>query len=85
MKLVKKLTSLIKISKNMGWRYVSFRVRFAMSKSLGLLKSKYPQNPKFQTFISLNDWRISSARFFFEEKSKLIFPKVKSELLDAFI
>lgn len=65
----------------MGWRYVSFRTRFEIFKRLGLLKPKYPQSPNFQTFISLNDWRQSSARFFFEEKSKLTFPKVKSESL----
>lgn len=48
----------------MGWRYVSFRSVFEVKKKLGLLKRKFPVNPRPIGHIKLEDWRSNKKPFF---------------------
>ena len=50
---IKRATQLVQ---NMGLRYVAFRVKFALQTKTGLLKGKFPTNPKSKEFITLKKW-----------------------------
>lgn len=81
MSVIQKAATFQNILKNMGWRYVSFRGWFEISKKTGILKSKFPQNPPLKKFISLEDWKKLPAQFFFDNKASLDFPKNPSKVL----
>jgi hypothetical protein len=54
----------VQVIKNMGWRYVSFRLRFEMKKRLGILKKRFPASPaEEKQHISLKEWREKSSFF----------------------
>ncbi|MCK5823943.1 MAG: alginate lyase family protein [Ichthyobacteriaceae bacterium] len=57
----------------MGLRYSAFRAKYTLESKLGLLKSKFPTNTNFKTFISLDEWRELKIPFFFDSKEKLSF------------
>ena len=81
MSVLKKYSTFRNILKNMGWRYVGFRGWFELSKKTGLLKRKFPQNPKPQKFISLSEWRKLPINFFFNSKEEINFPQNPSAIL----
>tara|TARA_R110002050_G_scaffold276107_1_gene421283 strand:- start:3857 stop:5734 length:1878 start_codon:yes stop_codon:yes gene_type:complete len=49
----------VQLIRNMGLRYVTFRVGHEVEKKLGLFKRKFPQNQPVKSYITLNDWRQS--------------------------
>lgn len=51
------------IMKNMGWRYVSFRIRYELERKTGFFRRKFPVLPKTKNFINLEEWR-KTTRFF---------------------
>lgn len=65
----------------MGWRYIAFRVGFAAREKIGLLKKAFPTNPAYRQFITLEDWKKQDAKFFFNSKEDLDFPKHPTEVL----
>lgn len=65
----------------MGWRYVSFRGWFEISKRAGFLKSRFPVEPKFKIYVSLEEWKKLPIRFFFDSREALFFPKNPSPIL----
>ena len=69
--LLNKLKLYINLIQNMGLRYVAFRVKYALETKLGLLKKRFPTNPKFKVFISLDQWRKNTPIFFFESRESL--------------
>jgi hypothetical protein len=71
----------IQLVRNMGIRYVGFRVMHEIQVRTGFFKKKFPQNPPFKTFISLEEWRRNAANFFFEDRSKVILNHAVSEQL----
>jgi hypothetical protein len=79
--MIAKLSLYFQILRNMGWQYVQFRVFYAIRGKLGVLKRQFPQNPDFQQFISLEDWKKQTPKFFFDSKESLSFPKKRNEIL----
>jgi hypothetical protein len=70
MSILQKIGTFKNILGNMGWRYVSFRGWFEISKKTGILKSKFPQNPPLKKFSSLEDWKKLPAQSFQSIKGK---------------
>ena len=69
LKVLKKLYTSLQLLKNMGPRYVGYRIRLEMEKKMGLLKRKHPINPPLKQFISLEKWKQQTPPFFFEGKN----------------
>ena len=65
---IKKLPLVIDFIKNMGWRYILFRVKYIIDIKTGKFKSKFPTQPEFKTFITLSNWRNNTPTFFFQGK-----------------
>lgn len=76
-----KFQRLIQLAQNMGGRYFAFRAWYELSRKSGILKRKYPTNPVFQLFITLDEWRRKASPFFFESRETLTFPKVRDKQL----
>ncbi|MEM8527761.1 MAG: alginate lyase family protein [Bacteroidota bacterium] len=55
----------------MGWRYVRFRGLFELKRKTGILKNKFPTNPRVQQFISLEEWKKLPVQYFFQDKNDL--------------
>jgi Heparinase II/III-like protein/Heparinase II/III N-terminus len=55
----------------MGWRYVSFRGRYELSKRMGLYKNRFPANPPFKQYVSFQEWREGKAQFFFKDRESI--------------
>ncbi|RFS22024.1 heparinase [Chitinophaga silvatica] len=65
----------LKVVKNMGWRYVAFRTVHELKRRTGKLKKRFPADPAFQRYLSLEDWKQQSALFFFPCREALLLPK----------
>lgn len=79
--MLSKLSLYLQIFRNMGWSYVQFRVFYALRQKLGLLKHEFPMNPKAKHFISLEDWKKQTPKFFFDSRESLNFSKNPNEKL----
>lgn len=62
-------------------RYILFRSCYELERKAGLLAKKYPTVLKPVTIPSLNDWREKGCGWYFQDRSKLTVPKVKSTQL----
>lgn len=62
-------------------RYILFRSNYELERKAGLLAKKYPTVLKPVTIPSLNDWREKGYGWYFQDRSKLTVPKVKSTQL----
>jgi hypothetical protein len=83
--MLNKLTTYRQILKNMGWRYVRFRIGYEIKRKTGLLKRDFPTQPISKEFIKLSAWRAQTPVFFFEDKSALSFPtSLNDALKDTF-
>jgi hypothetical protein len=78
---MKKLIFIYKVLKNMGLRYVGFRIIFELRKKTGLMKRDFPTNPTATHWISLGDWKKRSNTFFFDSKADLTFEKQPTQIL----
>lgn len=79
------ITKAADLIRNMGWRYVSFRVRYELLRRSGLYKGKFSSAPAFRQYITLEDWKKSSTKFFFESREQLSIPRVPTpELRDKY-
>lgn len=77
----------VQLVRNMGGRYIAFRVIHELNKRSGLFKRKFPLNPPFQKFISLDNWRRLPIKFFFNTKPVLksdegTFSDLRAEFFD---
>ncbi len=54
--------------KNMGPRYVAYRVRHELEKKAGVLKRRFPDNQPHKSFIPLEQWRADAGTFLFEDR-----------------
>src|SRR6185437_2791599 len=66
-----KISKIINLVGNMGWRYVSFRARYELLKKTGLLKNKFPVNPAYKQYVTLAEWKLQKAAFFFNSRETL--------------
>jgi hypothetical protein len=64
MKALNKLILLVESLRNMGYRYVFFRIWFEIQRHTGLLKIRFPRHPGKVNVISLSDWRNQPVKFF---------------------
>jgi len=71
----------IQLYKNMGTRYVAYRVRHEFEKKTGQLKKKHPYNLSPSLPISLTDWKASKKEFLIDAKEKLQIQKINSQQL----
>mgnify|MGYP002395956104 CR=1 FL=1 len=67
-------------------RYTLFRLSYEIQRKTGLLKSKFPTQPKFvASSLTLDEWKKNAPKFFFESKETLKITKnPNSELQDTF-
>jgi len=70
-----KLGKLINFVSNMGWRYVAFRGRHEIMRRSGLLKRKFPAAPEYKQYLTLAEWKLLPAKFFFADKESLTVPR----------
>ena len=75
--MLKKVQRSANLVRNMGMRYVAFRVKYALQTKAGLLKKKFPTTPPQVAFLSLEEWRKNAKPFFFESREALRIPKVR--------
>jgi hypothetical protein len=66
-----RLSKVINLLGNMGWRYVSFRSRYELMRRAGLLKRKFPVDPPRQQYYTLEEWKKQPAKFFFADRESL--------------
>jgi Heparinase II/III-like protein/Heparinase II/III N-terminus len=78
---VNRLKVYYEIFKNMGWRYVQFRIGYALRTKLGILERQFPVNPNTQKWITLAAWKALNVPFFFKERKQLNFPKQENPAL----
>lgn len=69
--------------KNMGLRYILFRVWHTFQVKTGIFKKKFPSAPKAKTFISKKEWKEKNIPFFFDSKYDLQLDKNPSEILES--
>jgi hypothetical protein len=68
--------------RNMGFRYVVFRLKYEVSKRLGWFKKKFPIQLDFEETCTLQQWQTGEThQFFFQSRADLKFPKTPSENL----
>jgi hypothetical protein len=70
-----KLSKVLNLISNMGWRYISYRVRHELLKRAGLLNRKFPTYPAFKQYTTLSAWKQQKTVFFFADKEQLKFAK----------
>ena len=61
----------MQLVQNMGGRYVAFRLMHELKKKTGIFEKQFPQNPPFQYFGSLEDWKRQNVNFFFNGRPML--------------
>jgi hypothetical protein len=70
-----KISKIINLARNMGWRYVSFRARYELLRRSGLFKSKFPAAPRFKQYLTLEEWKKQDMPFFFKNRAALTFAR----------
>lgn len=78
---MQKAKRILDLVRNMGPRYVAFRAQHELMRRSGLLKRRFPQNPPFQQFITLGQWKDKKTKFFFNSRADITMEKAPSELL----
>ena len=78
---VKKLGYAVQLWRNMGTRYVAFRVRHELERRSGWSRGRYPTEVVREPFVTLAEWRRLPARFFFESREALDQPRRPTEAL----
>lgn len=58
------LSKSLQLVRNMGGRYIRFRVLHEIKVRSGLYRKKFPQNPAHRSFITLEKWRNEAGNFF---------------------
>jgi hypothetical protein len=65
----------------MGWRYIRFRAKHEFLRRTGLLKKKFPLNPPYQQYITLDEWKKNNGTFFFNSKESLSFQRKPADTI----
>lgn len=76
-----KIALAYQLIRNMGLRYIYFRVGYEIKKRTGFFKKKYPMVPETMFFLSLADWRKLEIPFIFSERISIKTQKEKRESL----
>ena len=70
-----RISRLVNLVSNMGWRYVGFRLGREFASRTGFLKNKFPVNPAPKKYLSLADWKAQNVHFLFQSRETLTIPK----------
>ncbi len=73
--MVDKIKNGLNLLSNMGWRYTKFRVQHELLRKTGILKKRFPVEPAYKQYISVDEWKRDSQNFFFNDKKSLTFLK----------
>ncbi len=83
--MVEKIKNGFNLFRNMGLRYIGFRVKDELSRRTGLLKRKFPVSPEYKQYISLEQWKNNGGNFFFKSKESLaLFKNPSAEMKEKF-
>ncbi len=63
-----KIMNFIQLFRNMGFRYIFFRVSYIISIKTGFFKKRFPVDPPFIESITLNDWKKQLPKFLYYGK-----------------
>lgn len=77
-----KISHTIQFARNMGMRYVLYRIGHEIANRLGILVKKFPFNPPEKYFTSLKHWRENKPQFLVNSREKITIKKVKSSTLE---
>ncbi|WP_298741176.1 alginate lyase family protein [uncultured Chitinophaga sp.] len=66
----------VDVARNMGWRYMAFRSVYELQLKSGRLRKNFPEAPPFVQYLSLDQWKSSSVRFFFRSREEMTVPKM---------
>lgn len=81
--MISRLKNIIDLSRNMGFRYLAFRIRYELSRRTGWMKRRFPAAPPLQEFVTLADWKNRTGNFFFSSRKEITVKKKRSqELID---
>lgn len=67
------LSGIWDLLRNMGLRYVGYRIGLELSRRSGLLQYRFPVRPPMRVFITLSEWQKNAPVFFFSDRSALDF------------
>jgi hypothetical protein len=70
-----KLNLVTQFIKNMGCRYILYRLTHTVEIKLGLLKKRHPMNPPIKKFISVEDWKKSAETFVIDSRENIQYVK----------
>ena len=73
--------SFFRILKNMGLRYTTFRLFYEFKNRTGIQKLYFPTNPQKILNISLEEWKKTPSKFFYDSKESIKINKFQNELL----
>ncbi|MEO6838216.1 MAG: alginate lyase family protein [Ginsengibacter sp.] len=79
--MIERIKNSWNLLRNMGWRYTSFRVKHEFLRKTGLLKRKFPTEPKFKEYLSLEEWKNKKENFFFKSKESLSIKKNPTQVI----
>lgn len=73
--------SILRILKNQGLKYTTFRLLYEAKRKLGWMKISFPRDPKARHYISFKDWNRSQIPFFIESRESLNIRRRPTEAL----
>ena len=73
----------LQLFKNMGLRYVSYRIFHEVDKRVGTLQKRHPIHPQKKHYISLNNWKQLDIPFVFNARESISTPKNPSLILQT--
>jgi hypothetical protein len=73
--MLERIKDSLNLISNMGWRYISFRIKHELLRRSGLLKNKFPVDPQYKQYLSLDQWKKQDINFFFPGRESLSFTK----------
>ena len=73
----------LELFKNMGLRYVSYRIFHEFDKRVGTLQKRHPIHPQKKHYISLNNWKQLDIPFVFNARESISTPKNASLILQT--
>lgn len=68
---------------NMGVRYVVFRIWHTFQIKSGVFIKKFPINPDFKQFISLEEWKVNTPIFLINSREEIVLQKQPNAILEA--
>jgi len=75
--------NLFAILKNMGPRYLLFRIGYLLLQKSGLRKLQYPRHIKMPFCISFGRWKIERPHFFFDSRNAITLPRYNDDEINT--